>query len=70
VIAGIRIPLISVAPGAVGGSASQPGDASGPTLFEALQSQPGLNLVPAAQTEIRVFVIDHVQAVPAEDYLV
>jgi uncharacterized protein (TIGR03435 family) len=50
-----------------GGSASQPGDVSGPTLFEALQSQLGLKLVPAAQTEVRVFIVDHVQAVPAEN---
>ena len=47
------------------GSGSRQGDGgSGPTLFEALQSQLGLKLVSSEQTVARIFVIDRVQQVP------
>lgn len=41
-----------------------PVDGSGPTLFEALQSQLGLKLVPSEQAVARILVIDHVNLVP------
>jgi uncharacterized protein (TIGR03435 family) len=46
------------------GSVPKPGDASGPTLFEALQSQLGLRLVQSEQTVAQVFVIDRVEQLP------
>lgn len=39
-------------------------DPSGPTLFEALQSQLGLRLAQSEQTVAQVFVIDHVEQLP------
>jgi uncharacterized protein (TIGR03435 family) len=45
-------------------SGSGPGAASGPALFDALQSQLGLKLVPAEQVSARIFVIDHVEQLP------
>lgn len=42
-------------------------DGSGPTLFEALQAQLGLKLVPASQAAARILVIDHVQPLPTEN---
>jgi uncharacterized protein (TIGR03435 family) len=39
-------------------------DGSGATLFEALQTQLGLRLVPSDQTVARIFIIDHVESVP------
>jgi uncharacterized protein (TIGR03435 family) len=54
-------------PAAPAGSDAGPADASGPTLFEALQSQLGLKLVPSNQAAARVFVIDHVQPLPTEN---
>jgi len=48
-----------------GGGPSAGGDASGPALFDALQSQLGLKLVPSEQTVARMFVIDHVDQQPA-----
>lgn len=46
------------------GSDSNTHDAAGLTLFQALQSQLGLRLIPSAQTVARVFVIDHVDQSP------
>ena len=46
------------------GSGSISGDASGPSLFDAVQAQLGLRLVPAEQVVTRIFVIDHVQPLP------
>jgi len=40
---------------------------SGPTLFDALQQQLGLRLVPAEQTLARLFVIDRVAQRPTEN---
>jgi uncharacterized protein (TIGR03435 family) len=42
-------------------------DPSGPTLFDALQQQLGLKLVPAEQALARVFVIDRVAKRPSEN---
>jgi len=42
-------------------------DASGPTLFDALQQQLGLKLVPAEQAVARLFVIEHVAQHPTEN---
>ena len=42
-------------------------DPSGPTLFDALQQQLGLKLVPAEQAIARLFVIDHVAQRPTEN---
>jgi len=55
--------------GGAGGGASGPGagDTSGPTLFDALQAQLGLRLMPAAQTTARVLIIDHVEQLPVEN---
>ncbi len=52
-----------------GGSASPgaAGDASGPTLFDALQQQLGLRLVPAEQALARLFVVDRVAQRPTEN---
>ena len=40
---------------------------SGPTLFDALQQQLGLKLVPAEQALARLFVIDRVAQRPTEN---
>lgn len=51
-----------------GGAPSGPAaDPSGPTLFDALQQQLGLRLVPAEQTLARLFVIDGVAQHPIEN---
>jgi uncharacterized protein (TIGR03435 family) len=42
-------------------------DSSGPTLFEALQTQLGLKLVPSGQATARIFVVDHVQPLPTDN---
>lgn len=42
-------------------------DASGPTLFDALQSQLGLKLVPAPQATVRLFVVDRILEHPTEN---
>jgi uncharacterized protein (TIGR03435 family) len=42
-------------------------DPSGPTLFDALQQQLGLKLVPAEQAPARLFVIDRVAQRPTEN---
>ena len=42
-------------------------DSSGPTLFDALQRQLGLRLVPAEQALARLFVIDRVAQRPTEN---
>jgi uncharacterized protein (TIGR03435 family) len=51
-----------------GGDSSGPAaDPSGPTLFDALQQQLGLRLVPAEQALARLFVIDRVAQRPTEN---
>jgi len=51
-----------------GGASSGPGaDPSGPTLFEALQQQLGLKLVPAEQAVAHLFVIDRIAQRPTEN---
>ena len=51
-----------------GGDASgRAADPSGPTLFNALQQQLGLRLVPAEQTLARLFVVDRVAQRPTEN---
>jgi uncharacterized protein (TIGR03435 family) len=51
-----------------GGAPSDPAaDPSGPTLFEALQQQVGLGLVPAQQSLARLFVIDRIAQRPTEN---
>ena len=51
-----------------GGAPSGPAaDPSGPTLFDALQQQLGLRLVPAEQALARLFVIDRVAQRPTEN---
>jgi len=53
-----------------GGAAPAPttnGAADGPTLFDALQQQLGLKLVPAEQAVARLFVIDRVAQRPTEN---
>ena len=52
------------APAGPAGSGSRPGEGSGPTLFEAVQSQLGLKLVPSEQTVARIFIVDHVDQLP------
>jgi uncharacterized protein (TIGR03435 family) len=47
-----------------GGAASDP---SGPTLFDAIQQQLGLKLVPAEQAATRLFVVDRVTQRPTEN---
>ena len=51
-----------------GGSApagsSPSGDASGPALFDALQSQLGLKLVASKKSVARIFIVDHVERTP------
>jgi uncharacterized protein (TIGR03435 family) len=54
--------------GVSSGSTSGPAaDPSGPTLFDALQQQLGLKLVPAEQALARLFVIDRVAQRPTEN---
>jgi uncharacterized protein (TIGR03435 family) len=53
--------------GATSGATSGPADPSGPTLFDALQQQLGLKLVPAEQALARLFVIDRVAQRPTEN---
>jgi uncharacterized protein (TIGR03435 family) len=43
------------------------GDTSGLTVFDALQQQLGLKLVPAAQAPARLFIVDRVLARPTEN---
>lgn len=43
---------------------SNPGDPTGPSLFEAVQSQLGLKLTASGQTTAKIFVIDHVEHLP------
>jgi uncharacterized protein (TIGR03435 family) len=51
-----------------GATASGPApDPSGPTLFDALQQQLGLRLVPAEQALARLFVVDRVAPRPTEN---
>jgi uncharacterized protein (TIGR03435 family) len=50
--------------GVAADSGAASGDSSGPTLFEAVQTQLGLKLVAADQTTARIFVVDHVDHVP------
>jgi uncharacterized protein (TIGR03435 family) len=53
-----------------GGGGAASGDAhdpSGPTLFDALQQQLGLSLVPAEQALARLFVVDRVSQRPTEN---
>jgi uncharacterized protein (TIGR03435 family) len=49
------------------GGAAPPGDTSGPTLFDALQQQLGLRLVPAEQAQARLFIVDRVSDHPTEN---
>jgi uncharacterized protein (TIGR03435 family) len=53
--------------GAGGAPSGQAADADGPTLFDALQQQLGLRLVPAEQTVARLFIIDRVAQRPTEN---
>lgn len=46
------------------GTVARRGEESGPTLFEALQSQLGLKLVPSEQAVARILVIDHAERLP------
>jgi uncharacterized protein (TIGR03435 family) len=49
------------------GGASSPstlGDPTGPSLFEAVQSQLGLKLIPSGQTMAKILIIDHVERLP------
>jgi len=45
-------------------SSSAPDEASGPTIFEALQSQLGLKLVATKKSMARIFVVDHIEKTP------
>jgi uncharacterized protein (TIGR03435 family) len=45
-------------------SGSVADDASGPTIFEALQSQLGLKLVATKKSVARMFVVDHIEKAP------
>jgi uncharacterized protein (TIGR03435 family) len=47
------------------GSGSSPAEPSGPGLSDAVQEQLGLRLVPAEQVVAQVFVVDHVERLPA-----
>ena len=51
-------------PAGAGGLGPKRGEESGPTLFEAVQSQLGLKLVPSDQTVAQVFVVDHAKQLP------
>lgn len=53
-----------------GGGGAAPGpsaEPSAPALFDALQQQLGLKLVPAEQTMVRLFVIDQIAPRPTEN---
>jgi len=47
-----------------GAPGSNPGDPSGPGLFDAVQEQLGLRLVTAEQAVAQIFVVDHVDPLP------
>jgi uncharacterized protein (TIGR03435 family) len=49
------------------GASSPDADSSGPSLFDALKEQLGLQLVPAEQLLARLFVVDHVARRPTEN---
>ena len=51
-------------PAGAAGLGPKRGEESGPTLFEAVQSQLGLKLVASEQTIARVFVVDHAEQLP------
>lgn len=53
--------------GAGGAPSGSAADSSGPTLFDAVQQQLGLRLVPAEQAPARVFVVDRVAQRPTEN---
>jgi uncharacterized protein (TIGR03435 family) len=53
--------------GGGGASSGSAADSSGPTLFDALQQQLGLKLVPAEQALARLFVVDRVAQRPTEN---
>jgi uncharacterized protein (TIGR03435 family) len=53
--------------GGGGGPYGQAADPSGPTLFDALQEQLGLRLVPADQALARLFVVDKVALRPTDN---
>jgi uncharacterized protein (TIGR03435 family) len=53
--------------GGAGAPSGPAADASGPALFDALQQQLGLRLVPAEQVLARLFVIDRVAQRPTEN---
>jgi uncharacterized protein (TIGR03435 family) len=42
-------------------------DSSAPTLFDALQQQLGLRLIPAEQAQARLFIVDRVSDHPTEN---
>ena len=50
--------------GGAGGAGSGSGEPSGPGLSDAVQAQLGLRLMAAEQVTARIFVIDHVEALP------
>ncbi len=64
-------PITTTAPGPVApdtpATMPQAADPSGPTLFDALQQQLGLKLLPADQSLARLLVIDHVAQRPTEN---
>jgi uncharacterized protein (TIGR03435 family) len=49
------------------GGGTQVADSSGPTLFDALQQQLGLRLIPAEQALARLFIVDRVADHPTEN---
>ena len=53
--------------GAAAPSGSSQAEPSGPTLFDAVQSQLGLRLVQSEQIVAQIFVIDHVQQLPTDN---
>ena len=53
--------------GALGNTPAAVESGSGPTLFEALQAQLGLKLVPSRQTSTRILVIDGFKPLPTEN---
>jgi uncharacterized protein (TIGR03435 family) len=53
--------------GGGGDTSGRAADPSGPTLFNALQQQLGLRLVPAEQTLARLFVVDRVAQRPTDN---
>jgi len=51
-----------------GGLQTAPAEvASGPTLFDAVQSQLGLKLVPAKKTTAQIFIVDHINRVATDN---